>query len=102
MTASRVLSQGRCLVSRGLTAHRATGPILRAIVTSSPARQLSSSARVRNEVTQKPVVNSEILDDLAHPITTEKNARSIAILNVPWKAAPADVKALLSNAGVNM
>lgn len=106
MAVPRVISQGRCLISRAFTAQRAAGPVFRAISTSSPARQFSSSACVSDETSQKPHKYAESISTLADrwdespPPGT--NAKSIAIFKLPIKTTPADVEAILRNAGVDM
>lgn len=102
MAAPRVISQGRHLLARGLTTQRATGAAFRIFNTSGPARQFSSSFCAREDIIQTPSTGTEVPLTSTQPTSAAENARSIAILRLDFKTAPADVEQLLRKAGVDV
>ncbi|KAJ8116833.1 hypothetical protein OPT61_g1826 [Boeremia exigua] len=102
MAVLRILSQSRSALSRGFTAHRATGSIFRVASTTTPRQHFSSSQYVQNEAVQTPATGAADPRAATRSAFPVNHAQSIAVLKLPWKTTPADVEQLFRSAGLNI
>ncbi|KZM22014.1 uncharacterized protein EKO05_0007289 [Ascochyta rabiei] len=102
MSAPKVIAQGRFVLSRGFTTSRATSSILRAVSTTLPRRQLSSSVQFQQETVQTPATGPEVPLTATRNVSSGNNARSIAITKLPKRVVKADIEQLLRSAGVDV
>lgn len=101
MSASRAISQGRVVLSRGFTTSRASTSIFRIASTAVPQRQFSSNVRFQKEVEQ-PVTGTGVPLTATRNASSANSARSIAITKLPKRVVKADIEQFLRSAGVDV